>query len=180
MSEHEVELASATGAKHFVEAVSPVNAEETEHRQVEAHTHAGASLEVERRELLHRCPAITCLGKRQGVDCGRWLEHEREVELHAESAVGIPFVAPRCELSVLITAHGNCLGGICIASRHAVAAEIEGLEGGLDVLVPRAEQSEVGAGHEHESPLPVRVGERSVGFALEFYLKVFNPFVQLL
>lgn len=41
-------------------------------------------------------------------------------------------------------------------------------------------QSEVGTRHEHESPLSLRVGERSVGLALEFYLPIFNPLIHIL
>ena len=50
LSDHEVELASAVSVI-VVETVTPVNSEETDHRQEDSHTDTGRSSDLERIEV---------------------------------------------------------------------------------------------------------------------------------
>ena len=86
-------LAASTLSPYFVETVCPVYAEITEYREVDARTHAGTALKIERREVAYACPAISGFGKSDGVDGGRRLEKEGEMKLECEFTVGISLVA---------------------------------------------------------------------------------------
>ena len=162
LSKHEVKLTAAASAPYFVEAVAPVYAKESEHRQIYSRTHTGASFEIEGREVAHGSPAVARFGEDKGIDGGGGLKHEWEVKLESEASVGVAFIAPWSELAIVVAAHGHCLCGICIGSRHAVATEVEGLKGSADVAVVAAEQREVRSCHEHQCPLSVRVSERGI------------------
>ena len=59
LTEDEVEVASAFLSKHFVETVCPVDTHHTDHRQIDAHTGSGGTLEVERRHVLHVGPCVS-------------------------------------------------------------------------------------------------------------------------
>ena len=179
LTEHEVDLTSAAGSPYLVETVGPVDTKEAEHREIDPGSDAGASLKVEGGEIFHVIPCVARLGECYGIDGGGGLEQEREVELESELAVGITLIARRSELSVLISAHTDSLGGVGIVSGHTVTSEIEGLERCLDMLVEGAEQTEVGAGHQHESPFAVRIRERGESLALEAQFPIFDPSVEL-
>ena len=83
LTENEMEVASAFVTLHTVEAVGPVDTHHTHHRQINAHTQAGATFEAEGVELADRCPSVTAFHKGYGVDGGSGLEHQREVEFHS-------------------------------------------------------------------------------------------------
>ena len=114
LAENEVELASALASEHGVETVCPVDTHHADHRKEDAHTGTGASLKVERLEVLDGCPCITCLDKSQTVDGGGVGEHEREVEFHADTCVSVAFACVGGELSVFVTAQGYGLLCICV------------------------------------------------------------------
>ena len=172
-------LASTAVSPYLVETVRPVDAEESEHAEVDARTHAGAPLEVEGREIADVGPAVSGLGESDGIDCGGGLQQEGEVELYGEFAIGVSLISAGSELAVLISAHRDCLGSVGVVSGHAVTSEVECLEGGLVVLGPGSEQTEVGTGHQHKCPLAVGVGERSESLALEADLVIVDPSVHL-
>lgn len=179
LAKHEMELAAAAASVDLVEAVTPVNSEHSQHLEVDSHTDSGGPLHIEGGEFLHRSPTVAGLGECQGIDGCRRLQHEGEMKFHHEAAVGVSLFAPGCELAVVIAAHGHSLSGIGITSRHAVATEIECLEGCFDIFVVGTEQCEVGAGHQYKGPLSVGVCERSESLAFEFHFPIFYPFVEL-
>ena len=72
----EVELAmvAARGAVDVVEAVTPVEAKQTKHRQEDAHTETGRSFHIKRVEIVEPEPAVACLQEGEGVDGSLWIE----------------------------------------------------------------------------------------------------------
>ena len=69
LSDDEVELAAADflPVDILLETVSPVNAQETHHRQEDTHAHAGGTLHVEGVEVLNICPGITAFEEGEGM-----------------------------------------------------------------------------------------------------------------
>ena len=163
LTEDEVEVAATLGAEYLVETVSPVDTHHTDHRQIDAHTGAGRTLEVERREFFDVGPRITAFDKRKTVDCGARLQHEREVELHAEARVGVTVLGPRRERAVVVTAQGDGLLCVAVAARHTVATDVEGFERRLQIFVITAEKSDVGTRHQHECPFAFGIRQRREG-----------------
>ena len=66
----------------IVEAVAPVNTEQTDHRQEDTHAYAGAALDLERIEVLDVAPAVSAFEKSQHEDSGRRLEDYGIAQLH--------------------------------------------------------------------------------------------------
>ena len=82
-----MQVAPATATPHLVEAIAPVDAEETEHREVEADADTGRALQVEGSELIDVGPRIAGLREGKREDGGVGLEHEGEAELERELRV---------------------------------------------------------------------------------------------
>ena len=72
LSEDKVEVASRIGlaAEYFVEAVSPVNAKQTDHRQEDTDTHSKGALHVQWVKVFDVVPCITAFGKSQAIYVG--------------------------------------------------------------------------------------------------------------
>ena len=49
-----------------IESVSPVNSEQTDHRQEDANTDSGAALDLERIEIAYVRPAVSSFKEEQG------------------------------------------------------------------------------------------------------------------
>ena len=116
LTQYEVESASACAlvAKYFVETVCPVDTHHTDHRQIDAHTGSGGTLEVERRHVLHVGPCVSAFKEGETVDCGAWLQHEREVELGGETRVCVAVArAPWREHTIVVSTQSD--GLLCVA-----------------------------------------------------------------
>ena len=100
------------------------------------------------------------------------------MQLEHKAVVGITLRTPRRERAILITTQRDGLGGVGVTAAHAVATNVERLKRRLDVLVPTAQQTEVGTRHQHQCPTTIGVGQRGVGTGLELQLPVLNPAVQ--
>ena len=102
------------------------------------------------------------------------------MQLDSDTRVGVAFLGPGSELSVLVTAKTDGFGCVGVGARHTVTSHVECFKRWLQPLVVAAEQTEVGAGHEHEGPLAVGIGERCIGAWLDAELPVLDPAVELL
>ena len=95
LSENKVELTTtllvSAATIHFVEAISPVNTHQTNHRQEDANTQTSRTLHVEGIELLGVNPCITTLDESKTVD-GGVAQHERIAEFQREAVVGIGII----------------------------------------------------------------------------------------
>ena len=60
----------ARGTVNVVEAVTPVEAEQAEHRQIDAHAETCRTLHVKRVEVVEPEPAVACLQESESVDGG--------------------------------------------------------------------------------------------------------------
>ena len=69
LSEDKVELTAALAAVVvLVEAVSPVDTHQTDHRQIDTYTDTCRALHLERIELARFSPGVTALHEGQSVD----------------------------------------------------------------------------------------------------------------
>ena len=114
LSENEVEMAAAAAPEHLVESVAPVDAHQSDHRQEDAYSGSGRPLEIERREVLDIGPGVACLKECKAINRGGGLQHEREVELHSETGVGIAIVTPWSKRAVVVSAERHGLGSIAV------------------------------------------------------------------
>ena len=73
LSYYEVELASAACAVHFIEAVCPVYAEQTEHGHVNPDTDTGGTFQIQRVEIVVIAPAIASFREYQCPNHCRFL-----------------------------------------------------------------------------------------------------------
>ena len=164
----------------LLETVSPVNAQETHHRQEDTHAHAGGTLHVEGVEVLNICPGITAFEEGEGVDAGGGLHHHGVTQLKRHAAISVSVAAGTAgKRTVVVTAQGDGLGGVAGGvARRAVAAHIERLKGRFLVTVVRAEDTEFYARHQDGGLRDAhQAGERA---ELKLPLVVFNPAILLL
>ncbi len=151
----ELRLTRGHGAVDRVEAPSPVDTHESEHREEEAYTDAGGALEVEGVVVLDVGETVTRFDESQRPDGGVLLEGDGVADFHGVLIIQVSHVAAdrgvvRGEGARLVAAHGDVFGGVTGVTGHAVAAHIEGLEGRFGVLVEVPEVAEFGARHEDE------------------------------
>ena len=59
----------AVASGHIIETVSVVEAEQAEHRQIDAHADTGRLIQVERIVLVFVDPSLTSLQEGEQVDC---------------------------------------------------------------------------------------------------------------
>ena len=93
----EVELAVvvACGAVHIVEAVAPIEAEQTEHGQVDTHTKTRRTFHIEGVEILEPKPAVTSFEEGQGIDGSLRVQRERVTQLQGVFRQKVAAIATR-------------------------------------------------------------------------------------
>ena len=173
LSQNEVELTAAFGAKHFVEAVSPVDTHQTYHRKEDANTQSGTAFDLEGVEFLGLGPGISAFDESESIDRGV-TQHEGITQLQSHTRIGIAFCSVRRKRTVLVSTQAN--GLFCISRRittHTVTTHVIGFKGRLLVFVIRTQQSEFYASHEHETFLSAR--ESSVSLRLELPFMILYP-----
>ena len=159
MSYHEVELAPLALIR-IVESVTPVNTQQTDHREEHADTHTGGTLDLERIEFLYVRPAITTFHEEQGEDRRLRLEDDRIAGLNSELVVNITGIIavgvvrsdlPRSEGIVLISTKRDDVGTIGVITRHTVSTNSESLKRGISPLpVVVTKVTKLGSAHDHE------------------------------
>ena len=158
-SDGEVELASRSVAstRHRVEAVAPVEAEESEHRQIDANADAGGAVHLERIEVLEAQPAVTSLKESHGVDGSRGVERQGITELEGifgedVAAVHVVVVVSRGKRFILVAAHAyDFLTVEHVARGDTVAAKVEAVERRrTDVVGIMAKVAESDTCHQHQ------------------------------
>ncbi len=177
----ELALAVLVGAVNLVEAPAPVDTEQAEHRQIDAHTQTRTTLEVERIVFGDIRETVTRLDKSQRPNRGTLLQSNRVAQLHGEFVIHITHVAPRGgivrrERARRVTTHGYIVGGIARVARHTVTTHVEALEGRLGVFIIVSQVTEFGTRHQHKFRV---FGQRGEDLAREFPLMVLNQVVAL-
>lgn len=107
----------------FLEAVSPVDTEQADHRKLDAHAQTGRPLHIERIELTHLVPSVTTFEEGKGVHRSGRFKHQRVAQLERQTAVSISRVGiSTSQTAVLVTTQANRLGGVAGGiSRHTIA-----------------------------------------------------------
>ena len=90
LSEHKVELASAVF--FVVESPAPIDAEQTEHGQIDSQADAGRAFQVERVEFFEIAPAVTRFDECQCPDVGLSFQQNRVAQFHGEARVEVAVV----------------------------------------------------------------------------------------
>jgi hypothetical protein len=184
LTDDEVEVALAVLAGQFtlrvetlVEAVAPVDAQHTDHRQEDADTSTKRALESKWVEILERSPGITSLGKSETVDGAGSLEHEWEAELGYETSVASSDISAVTvgDGTILVTTQRDVLGDVArrvvrvTVTTHEVAIERRNL-----VLIIVTQEAHIGTSVEHEGVLATRV-EWGEGLGRELDLVELEP-----
>ncbi len=170
-----MELAAAV--LRVVEAPAPIDTEQAEHRQEDAHANASRPFQIERVEVFEIAPAIACLHKCQRPDIGLPFEQNWVAQLHGKARVEVAvvvavFVAGR-ERQVFVATQANCFGACRGVARHAIATERKFLERRPFMFVVIAQKSVFGASHQHQFFV---VCERRKHLGSEFPLVIFEQF----
>ena len=165
-----------------VEAVAPVDTEQTDHREEHPHADTCRTLDLERIELLDVRPAVTSLKEAQHEDRGLRLEDDRVTELHRELVIDIAGIVavgvvrchvPRRKGVVLVATEGDDIGSVGVVARHAVSSDPEALERRVTPsAVVVAKVAELRACHDHEV-----TDDLGVEFAADLPLVVLDPLV---
>ena len=112
-----MELAAAVGL--VVEAVAPVNTQQTNHREEHTHTYTGAALDLERVEFSDIAPAVTTFQEEQGINGTLRLQDHRVTEFYRKLVVdvtGVTYVVLAVGSNflgrkgiVFVTTQGDCV-----------------------------------------------------------------------
>ena len=176
-----MELAAAIllGPVDLVESPTPVNTEETEHRQEDTNSDTGGTLEVKRIVVPYIRETVTRLDEGVRPDSGVLLQRDRIAQLHRELIIEVTHVTPRsyivrCQRSGRVTAHRHIFRGITGITGHTVTSHIERLERRFGIHVVMPQIAELGAGHEHQFAI---LGKRREDLAGELPFVVFYQMV---
>ena len=152
----ELTVVFACNALDVVEAVAPVEAEQAEHRQIDAHTETSRTLHIERVEVLKAKPAVTSLKEGQRIDGGLRVKRQRIAQFKgvfrehvATSCASV--VVTRCKRIVAITTHTHQLAAIKRIVVQAIATEEITMEWGrANLRVEVTEIAKAHTGHQHK------------------------------
>ena len=98
----EVELAMvvARGTVNVVEAVAPVEAEQAEHRQIDAHAETCRSFYIEWVKVVEPEPAVARLQEGKGIDGSLRIQGERITHLQGVFRHYVAAIATRSRIAV--------------------------------------------------------------------------------
>ena len=84
----------ACSAIDIIEAITPVEAEQTEHGQVDTHADTSRTFHLKRVEMLETEPAVACLKEGERIDSGLRVERQRITQLKRIFREDVPPVEP--------------------------------------------------------------------------------------
>ena len=107
LTENEMEVATAA-TTHLVgiESPSPVNAEQSEHWQVNAHTYAGRAFKVKRVKVFKLAPAVTGFKESECPYICRLVQENRVTELYGQFRIQVTVISV-ISISVTLTYRGK-------------------------------------------------------------------------
>ena len=177
----ELAVVVALCAIHIIEAIAPVEAQQAEHRQIDADADTSRTLHIKRVESIEPEPAVTRLQEGQGIDGGLWIQRERITHLQSVFCHNVTAIASRTGAAVEarrqrvvgIATHTDQLAAVERIVAQAIAAKEETVERrGTDLVVVVAQIAEAHAGHHHK--FLIKLGVPS---GLESPAVHLNPFV---
>ena len=134
-SDGEVELAAVGSlvSRNLVEAIAPVKAQQTKHREVDTGTDTGRAVHFEGIEVLESQPTVTRLHETHGINGGCGVERQRITQFHSifgedVTTNGNTVTTFWGKGLVLIAPHTYNLTAVEVIVSQTVTAKIETME----------------------------------------------------